>query len=643
MIKETEIKDRSSWVYDIETLKSCFTYTAINIDTEKIVQYVIHKDRNDIDELINHLKSCKGQIGFNNINFDYPVIHYLMNEYELRHTREWTNKGWINIIYDRAQKIISSQDTNDFFATVAIKHKDVLIPQLDLFKVWHYNNKARSTSLKSLEISMNYPNVMDMPISHTRDDIIIEEVEDILKYNLNDVLATYEFYKKSLPKISLRKQIQAKYNIPCINFSDSKIGESLLLELYSKQTNTNPWDIKKLRTYRNSINFNDIIFDYIKFESEEFNNLLTELKSLKIKETKKAFAKSVLYKGFIYDYGTGGIHGCIKPGVYESDDKYIIIDADVASLYPNVAIKNRLYIEHLGETFIDLYDKDIVQERLRAKEAGEMSISDALKLSANSVYGKSNDINSFLYDPKYTMATTINGQLLLTMLAEQMVIRLKDTTVLQVNTDGITLKIPREQQEIYYQICKEWEFKTNLTLEYVEYSKMVIRDVNNYLAISTKGKVKNKGAFEVDKVVGNEPAYHKDNSFKIVPLAIQEYFVNNIPIENTIINHKNIYDFCGRQKFGRDSYGEVHYLQEDKIVVEKQQKNVRYYISKSNKVFIKQYSKGTSEIINKGYQVEIFNKFINKSFDLYNIDYQFYIKEANKIIDIVNNKQLKLF
>ena len=314
-----------------------------------------------------------------------------------------------------------------------------------------------------------------------------------------------------------------------------------------------------------------------------------------------------------------------------------------ASLYPNVAIKNGLFIEHLGKSFIDLYDKDIVQERLRAKEAGEMSISDALKLSANSVYGKSNDINSFLYDPKYTMATTINGQLLLTMLAERLLKYVDDVTVLQVNTDGITLKIPRTELDQYYASCKVWEKETNLTLEYVEYSKMVIRDVNNYLAVTTKGKVKNKGAFEVDKVVGNEPAYHKDNSFKIVPLAIQEYFVNNIPIEDTITNHKNIYDFCGRQKFGRDSYGEVHYLQGDKIVVEKQQKNVRYYISKSNKVFIKQYSKGTSEVINKGFQIEIFNKFIEKSFELYNIDYQFYIKEADKIIDIVNNKQLELF
>lgn len=635
-------ENRNVWIYDIETLKSCFTYTAINIDTEQIVQYVIHKDKNDILELISHLNKCKGQIGFNSNDFDYPIIHYILDNW-----KNWlaifrnNNQAIIDLIYKKAQEIINNQNQQGFFPS--INYKDIKIPQLDLFKIWHYNNRARMTSLKSLEISMNYPNVMDMPIHHSKEDITLEEVEDILKYNLNDVLATYEFYKKSLEKIALRKQIQAKYNIPCINYSDSKIGESLLLSLYCKQNNLNPYDVKKLRSYRENIDFNNIIFDYIKFESKEFNNFLKDLKSIKIKETKGAFSKSVLYKGFKYDYGTGGIHGCIKPGVYESDNNYIIIDCDVTSLYPNVAIKNGLYIKHLGKSFIELYDKDIVQERIRAKKAGEMSTSDALKFSANSVYGKSNDENSFLYDPKYTMATTINGQLLLTMLAERFADELNDTTVLQVNTDGITLKIPRDQEELYYLICEQWEQDTKLDLEYVEYSKMIIRDVNNYMAITTTGKVKYKGAFEIDKVVGNEPAYHKDNSFRVIPLAISEYFVNNIPIETTIRNHNNIYDFCGRQKFTKDSSGEIHSLKNQELKIDKQQKNVRYYISKTGNRFIKRYTKGSTEIINKGFQVEIFNKYIEKKIKDYNIDYNFYIKEANKLINIIENKQLTIF
>jgi hypothetical protein len=634
-----EIINRKVWVYDIETLKSCFTYSAINIDTEEIVQYVIHKDRNDFVELMNHLNGCEGQIGFNNLNFDYPIIHYMMKNMFIFPSK-YNSIEIIDLIYKETQSIIDVQNKPEF-TFVAIKQSEVFIHQLDLFKIWHYNNKARSTSLKALEISMNYPNVMEMPISHTRDDITLEEIPSILEYNLNDVLATYEFYKKSLPKIELRKSVNKQFDISCINWSDSKIGEELILKLYCDKTNKNPWDIKKLRSNRTRIALNDIVLPYIKFQSNEFNKLLDYFKSKVITETKGAIKYSVLYKGFKYDYGTGGIHGCIKAGIYESDDDYIIIDADVASLYPSLAITNNFFIEHLGEEFVQIY-QSIIDMRLKAKTEGNMVLSDGFKLAANSVYGKSNDINSFLYDPKFTMAITVNGQLLLTMLAEELSNAIP-LQVLQINTDGITIKIPKEFVDSYYALCKEWEIKTKLKLEYVEYSKMIIGDVNNYIAVTTKSKIKSKGRFEVDKVVGSEPAYHKDNSFRIIPLALQEYFVNNIPIEETIMNHTNIYDFCGRQKFGRDSYGNIHYLNDNREVVQKQQKNVRYYISNKGASFYKYYNKGTSEVINAGYQVTIFNTYIEKSIEEYNINYKFYIKEAQKEINNIQTNQLKLF
>lgn len=641
------IKNRHSEVYDIETIASIFSYVGLNIDTEEIVKFVLHKDKFELIDFIQHLKTLKGQIGFNNLSFDYPIIHFIIKNHN-----EWlwsleenklSRQDIISLIYQEAQRIINNQNTEGFFSS--IRDKDVLIPQLDLFKVWHYNNKARMTSLKALEISMNYPNVLDMPIEHTEANVNLNQIDEILEYNINDVLATYEFYKRSLDKISLRKQIKFKYGLSCINYSDSKIGESLLLELYSKQTKTNPWEIKKLRSNRPVINIKEILFDYIKFNSKEFNKILDFFNELVVRngKTKDLFQENVIYKGFQYDYGVGGIHGCIESGVYSSDKDYVIIDADVASLYPSIAIKNKLYIDHLGETFIDLYDKDIVKERIAAKRAKNMAISDALKLSANSVYGKSNEATSFLYDPKYTMSTTINGQLLLSMLAEMLVDNLSNIIVLQINTDGITVKIHRSQVLIYYMICDLWQSITNLELEYVDYSKMIIRDVNNYIAVKLDGKAKYKGAFEIDKVVGNEPAYHKDNSFRIIPIALSDYFIKQIPIEETIFNHKNIYDFCGRQKFGRDSYGEIHSIINNQVVIDKQQKNVRYYISKSGKVFIKQYTKGTSEIINKGFQVEIFNKFVEKDFDDYKIDYSFYIKECKKIIDILEPKQMALF
>lgn len=136
--------NRNLWVMDIETLKSCFTYTAYNVDTGDILQYVLHKDRFEYCSLIEHLKSCKGHIGFNNLNFDYPILHYMIKNFN-----NWINLSNTDIIfkiYQEAQRIIDEQNKKEFNTIVAIKNKDVLIPQLDLFKIWHYNNKARSTS-----------------------------------------------------------------------------------------------------------------------------------------------------------------------------------------------------------------------------------------------------------------------------------------------------------------------------------------------------------------------------------------------------------------------------------------------------------------------------------------------------------------
>ena len=130
--------------YDIETLKSCFTYTAINKDTKETYQFVLHKDKFELPELIDHLNKCEGGIGFNNINFDYPIIHYILeNQKEWLSDYENNEEEIINLIYSKAQEIIDAQDSDTFYKTIAIPTKKWKIHQLDLFKLWHYNNKAR--------------------------------------------------------------------------------------------------------------------------------------------------------------------------------------------------------------------------------------------------------------------------------------------------------------------------------------------------------------------------------------------------------------------------------------------------------------------------------------------------------------------
>lgn len=162
------------------------------------------------------------------------------------------------------------------------------------------------------------------------------------------------------------------------------------------------------------------------------------------------------------------------------------------------------------------------------------------------------------------------------------------------------------------------------------------------MACKSDGKIKYKGRFEIDK------DYHKDNSFKIISLALSDYFFKDIPIERTIKEHTNIYDFCGRQKFKHNSHGETHKLMYDENgqafdKVQIQQKNTRYYISNPGWNFVKIYAKGTTEQINKGYEVTIFNKYEKKDMKDYNINYQFYINECMKEIRLIKGDQLELF
>lgn len=632
-------------VYDLETLRGAFTYTGIDVKTKEIFQFAICNKRNDLTKFISHLlgKEMQGMIGYNNNGFDYPILHYILHNYSKWLGDNISNDKIVELIYEKAQEIIINANTNPL--ANYIKPQDIHIKQLDLYKMWHFDNHAKATSLKALEISMNYPNVVDMPIDHKQAVLSDTELEEVLSYNLNDVLATLEFYYKSKDKIELRKILSKQYDLPCLSWNNGKIGEQLLLKLYCEKTGKDPYKVKKLRTERPNINLGSCIPDDVKFNTDLFEHLLDYFKGNIITSTKDSISYSIYNKDIRYDYGTGGIHGCVKPGLYEEDSRYMIIDADVGSLYPNIALKLGIFPKHLGPELYEVYKKEIVDvrmaEKAKPKDKQNKAIIDGFKEAANIPYGKSSDKYSFLYDPLYTMKTTIAGQLYISMLIERLS-DIPDSQILQANTDGITIRLPRIYKKSYEVMCENWQIATGLVLEFAEYKKMWIADINNYGALTVFGKVKNKGRFEVDKKLGDEPAYHKDNSFRIIPLAIERYFSRNIPIEDTIYACENIYDFCGRQKFKGQDYGSTKQIIADNLIEIKQQKHVRYYISHKGGTFWKNYKKGSVEAINKGYTVTIFNSFISKKMHEYNIDYSFYIKECIKEIDNINKKQMKL-
>ena len=634
-------------VYDLECLSNLFTYTGYRPKTNEWFQYVICPWRNDAEALYKHLmEDSLIQVGFNNLAYDYPLLHHFIRHYS-KDYEYLTGYDLALKLYAKSQYLIEN-----LFTEV----KKPLIKQIDLYKIWHYNNPARSTSLKDLEIAMRMDSVEEMPFSHAHWCKEGEEVQ-ILSYNKNDVDATYKFLLVTLGrteyslykgknKLELRNNIKKKFHVDVTNLGDVPMGEELLLNLYSRATGQNPYFVKKNGvTPRSSIALKDCIPSWCNLKTKEFNRFLTKLKNTVIKGEKNEFNYSVIFHGISVDFGTGGAHGCIRPGVYDADDNWIILDLDVSSLYPSVAKSLKLYPEHLGIQFMNQYSgfiDDRIAEKHKPKEERDNVLIEGYKLVLNGAYGKSGEDKSFLYDPLYKYKTTIAGQLFISMWAERMVEAVTELKFIQINTDGITIMIPKDKLELIRQVNDQLTKETTLVIEEAFYSKMFIRDVNNYGAVYTDSTkehehIKLKGDFEVDK------EFHKDPSMRIVPLALKNYFVYGTPIADTIKENKDIFNFCMRLKTNSKSTPYFKYLDGNTIKNKKLDRTTRYYISNNGGTIYKDFTDKKSGI-NVGYSITLFNKYVKlDNWNDYNIDYRFYINEANKIKNVIVYKELDLF
>jgi hypothetical protein len=528
--------DGRDWIYDIETYPNVFTAAFKHVATGTRRIFEVSERQNDTEALCEFLvilrdAGCR-MVGYNNINFDYPVLHYIMNNlYGMT----------VNYIYQKAMDII----TGERFAHI-VWDSEILIPQIDLYKIHHFDNQARSTGLKMLEFNMRSQSIEDLPFE-VGTELTPEQIPVLIKYNWHDVDETEAFYLKSLDRIEFREELSTKYNKNFMNHNDTKIGKDYFIMELERLMPGSCYDRSSGRreirqTWRNSIPLRDVILPYIKFEQPEFTRILEWFKAQTIVETKGVFTDlCATIDGFQYDFGVGGIHGSVESQTVRSDDEFVIESRDVKSYYPNLAIANGLYPEHLSENFCDIY-KDVYDQRQRhAKGTAENAM---LKLALNGVYGDSNNKYSPFYDPAFTMSITINGQLLLCMLAEQL-IKVPGLKMLMINTDGLEYIAPKCFVDHINLVCHWWEKLTKLTLEHIDYSVMYIRDVNNYIAVGDDGSIKRKGAYEY------KLDWHQNFSQLVVPKAVEAYLLKGTPVEQFIRNHPDDHDFTLRTKIPR--------------------------------------------------------------------------------------------
>ena len=732
-------------VYDLETYPNVFTAVFVDPNTRKIYVFEISDRKDDSKRFRTYLKKLYENktilVSFNGIGFDYPILH------------AWLKKDILTAgeIYSFAQEIIEDMGGEERFKHIIPDHKQWL-KQMDLFKINHYDNKAKATSLKMIEFNMRSENIEDLPYE-VGSILTSEQIDNLIKYNIHDVMETMKFWltPKMQESINLRKEITQRYGIDFTNYNDGKIGKQFF-QMKIEEANPDACyrvlpDGRKIarQTKRPVIKFADLKLSYIKFETPEFNALYnwmlkqeitetkgvfsnveehnlgelakycmltTKSKKLKTKETsdrqlykdvrkrirteelsdaeikeledsiygvpdqkeidlllkehpcgwvernylgtgktsynfcwRLAETVNVVWGGIVLYFGTGGLHASVESKTYTADDEYIIVDLDYASMYPNIFISNRIHPEHLGEEFCDIY-KDLYMERKKHPKGSNLNL--AYKLALNSVYGDTNNQYSVFYDPQATINTTVLGQLTLSNLAEKLVLQVPDLELIQCNTDGLTVYIKREHESLVDKIVSDWDKVCGLEMEKVVYDMMAIADVNNYIAKYQGGGVKLNGRYEY-RDAHTDPSgqgldMHQNKSALIIKEAAVKCIIDKIPVEKTIRACRDPFDFMLRTKVPRSSRLELRYYDENGYVIDNQvQQNItRYYIANDGGKLMKvmpplpKDPEKEREIgIDASWLVKTCNNM--KSFD-WDINYDYYISEANKLVEAVNVK-----
>ena len=640
--RELPGKDARNYVYDLETYQNMFC-GVFNSEGEEIV-FEISARKNNLEELLKFYtpKNIRYCIGFNNIRFDAQVLHHIWKNREM--FRFMMGSEICRFIYDFVQDLIQTTNSGEF-PPYAEWHFQV--PQIDLFLMNHYDNKNRMTSLKWVEFSINHPKVQDLPYKFNM-PLHSSTFDEVIEYCKNDVTATRRFAEECIDLIKLRLSQQKQYpELNLLNKPDSSVGEILFLHFMSDSMGIPKKELKKQRTHRSTLDTRDLLLPYINFKTPEFQAVLDyyqnstygmmgynkkgEYVRLPL-ETKAKFA------GVDFEFGEGGIHASWDNRIFEADDDHEIIDIDVTSYYPNLAIKNDYRPEHLGQAFSRVY-KNIFEQRKKYPKGSIENLS--YKIILNGSYGKFGDAYSFLYDPKVMLQICVNGQLLIAMLCERLSF-ITGVEIIQANTDGVTIRIPKKARPQMEALCSKWEKMTDLNLEYAEYKKMVISNVNNYMAQTTDGKIKDKGALYLVN-----PEFHKNKSQRIVQIALRKYFFEGIPIRDFIesyldseekgtewdpkkkkfeVPYHGIYDFClGKKVQWNQKFVLIRGMSEKDIG----QKVIRYYITREKATMMKQYSDGRVEAVNKGYNARLFQNYESKPD--YGLNYEYYINECYKV------------
>lgn len=578
----------NAFFYDIEVVHGLFMCAVIPVEPDdNNVRFFTHHNAKEFIDFLDF--DCKMLIGYNNSGYDDIMLREglrcLFNPVKLKKISD---------------KIISTKKGERYDTSELAR-----LPCFTIDVASYLFSVNTMRPLKLVAANLGFSNVLDSPVDFNQKSYTNDEIKRLTLYNINDVLALKYVFYKTLSKFRLKVELSEMENMDVMNASDTRFAKKQITKYFSGLGMTEEMLTKPHPNEQSNIRFGDIIDPSITFDNPTFQKFLTELKTYdsdtfksKNKVTKKKikqFTRLYVHDDLVLQFGGGGLHSEDKPAVLRETELYSIEDQDVSSMYPSYIINNALsplsftgfdfpgFVKYLTDKRLTAKKKSKDENLTEAQRALYLLESESLKITINSIYGLFGSEYWGLYSPRCMYSVTINGQLWLMKFVEML--HNAGISVVSANTDGVTYLVKKNSAEsaLVKQIIKRWETESKFNLEKTSYDLYVRLNVNNYFArkvddgkTSLEDRYKFKGFFEQDV------KYSKSLRGSILSTALMKFYVDGVPIEDSVTSHTELQDFMFTKK--ADKRFTVEYYESSTKSIE--QNTFRYFLSKNpRKVF----------------------------------------------------------
>lgn len=466
--------------YDFEVFK--YDWLVVVTDTDTKSEKVFVNNAEALMEFYNQQKK-NIWIGYNSRHYDQYILKAIICGFSPQEINEWI--------------IVKKEPGWKFY-------KDFWKIQLFNFDVM--TNKLRS--LKQLEGFQGH-DIRESSVNFTIDrQLTEEEIDEVIKYCRHDVHETMHIFMENITEFESQMELLKMFNLPMRNVSKTKAQLAAVI-LEARQP-TVPRNDEFDFSFPNTLQI-DKYKEVLNFYMEN-------------KDYSKVFEIDVADVPHLFAWG--GLHGA-RSNYYGTGH---FLNIDVASYYPALMIEYGYLSRNVKnpEKFREIRDT-----RLKYKAAKDKRQA-PLKIVINGTYGAMKDKYNGLYDPLMANNVCIGGMTLLLDLIEKLE---PYCDIIQSNTDGVLVKLRHyDDYDLIDDICYEWEQRTKMELEFEEFTKVIQKDVNNYILVDSEGKYKSKGSYV--KKLNN-----LDNDLPIVNEAIVNFFVKGIDPEETIFGCKQLIKF----------------------------------------------------------------------------------------------------